>query len=82
MAASDRSAYWKRTRGLMLVVVALCVVLSFGTHVLAPWLDQVVVPGLPLGFYLTAQGLPVIVVVLLFWCAHRQASIDEKHGVD
>lgn len=82
MAASDRSAYSKRTRGLMPVVLALCVVLPFGTHVLAPRLDQVVVPGLPLGFYMTTQGLPVIFVVLLFWCAHRQASIDEKHGVD
>ncbi len=82
MAASDRSAYWKRTRGLMLAVLAFCVALTWGVCLLAPQFDQLVVLGFPLGFYMTAQGLPVLFVVILFWLAHRQNAIDEEHEMD
>lgn len=82
MPASGSSAYWKRTGGLTLAVLAFCIVSTSGVYLLAPRLDQVTVLGFPLGFYMAAQGLPAIFVVILFWFAHRQSAIDEMHDVD
>lgn len=76
---SDRSAYWRRIRGAMLIVLAVCTALTWSVCLLAVRLDQIVVAGFPLGFYMMAQGLPLLFAVILFWFAHRQNAIDEKH---
>jgi putative solute:sodium symporter small subunit len=37
--------------------------------------------GFPLGFYMAAQGSPIIFVILIFWSVRRQEEIDEECGV-
>lgn len=82
MAAADRSAYWGRARAVMLILLAVCIALTWGACLFAPQFDQIIVLGFPLGFYMTAQGLPVVFVMTLFWLAHHQNAIDEKHEMD
>jgi putative solute:sodium symporter small subunit len=83
-AAVDRAtgeAYWRKTSGLMWLMLAIWFVFSFGVHVFAPSLNPIHVLGFPLAFYMAAQGSLIAFVVALFWFAKRQNEIDEEHGV-
>ena len=37
--------------------------------------------GIPLGFYMAAQGSLIVFVVMLFVFARQQDKIDREHGV-
>jgi putative solute:sodium symporter small subunit len=54
---------------------------SFVIHYFVPWLNQVVILGFPLGFYMAAQGSLIAFVVIIFWFADRQNKIDEECGM-
>jgi putative solute:sodium symporter small subunit len=79
--AANAVAYWRKTSGLMWTMLAIWFVFSFGIHVFAPTLNQLVLLGFPLGFYMAAQGSLIVFVVALFWFARRQNQIDEEFGV-
>ena len=81
MAETDRTAYWNKTRSLMLVVLALWFIFSFVVHMFVVPLNSIVILGFPLGFYMAAQGSLIAFVIMLFWFARRQNQIDEEHGV-
>ena len=44
-------------------------------------LNNVVILGFPLGYYMAAQGSLIVFVILIFWFASRQNAIDEEFGV-
>jgi len=73
--------YWRRTSGLMWTILALWFVFSFVLPLLAVQLNNVVILGFPLGFYMAAQGSLIAFVVLCFWNASAQNKIDEEFGV-
>ena len=76
------AAYWRKTSGLMWIMLVLWFVASFVIHAFAPSLNGIRFLGFPLGFYMAAQGSLIIFVVMLFWFASRQNSIDEEFGVE
>jgi putative solute:sodium symporter small subunit len=78
---TGRTAYWDKTRNLMLVVLGLWFVFSFLVHMFVGQLNNVVILGFPLGFYMAAQGSLIAFVVMLFWFAGKQNRIDEEHGM-
>jgi putative solute:sodium symporter small subunit len=73
--------HWRRTRGLMWVTLAIWLFFGFIIHLFAPSLNEVVIIGFPLGFYMAAQGSLIVFVVLIFWFAAKQNQIDEESGV-
>ncbi len=75
------AAYWKKTSGLMWLMLAIWFFASFVVHFFAPSLNKIHVFGFPLGFYMAAQGSLIIFVAQLFWFARRQNQIDEEFGV-
>jgi putative solute:sodium symporter small subunit len=75
-------AYWAKTSGLMWTMLVIWAVASFAVHFFASSLNTIQVFGFPLGFYMAAQGSLIIFVVMLFWFARRQNSIDEEFGVE
>lgn len=75
------AAYWRKTSGLMWLMLAIWFVFSFVVHIFAPSLNQWKFLGFPLGFYMAAQGSLIAFVVALFWFAKRQNQIDEEFGV-
>jgi putative solute:sodium symporter small subunit len=82
---SDRSRaeeHWRRTRSLMWTCLAIWFFFSFVIHFLVTPLNQIVILGFPLGFYMAAQGSLIAFVVLIFWFAQRQNKIDEECGVE
>ena len=76
-----RDAYWKRTSTLMWTILGLWFFFSFVVHLFAVQLNQIVIFGFPLGFYMGAQGSLIAFVVLCFWNASAQNKIDEEFGV-
>ncbi len=74
--------HWRRTRALMWTTLAIWFFFSFVIHFFVTSLNQIVILGFPLGFYMAAQGSLIAFVILLFWFAYRQNRIDEECGVD
>jgi putative solute:sodium symporter small subunit len=74
-------AHWNETLRLMWIIMALWVFFSFVVHMFAIPLNNIVIFGFPLGFYMAAQGSLIAFVVLCFWNASAQNKIDEKYGV-
>ncbi|WP_242390246.1 DUF4212 domain-containing protein [Polymorphum gilvum] len=74
-------AHWTKTRNLMWVTLAVWAIFSFFIHFFVSALNNVVILGFPLGFYMAAQGSLIIFVILIFWFSHRQNAIDEEFGV-
>jgi putative solute:sodium symporter small subunit len=74
--------HWRRTRNLMWTTLAIWLFFGFIVHFAAVSLNEIVILGFPLGFYMAAQGSLIAFVILIFWFAHRQNKIDEECGVD
>lgn len=81
LTASQQAAYWEKTRGLMLVILAAWFIFSFVIHFWAPQLNQIRIIGFPLGYYMAAQGSLIAFVLMCVWNAKAQDKIDHEFGV-
>jgi putative solute:sodium symporter small subunit len=81
MAVNDRVGYWNKTRRLMFIMLGLWVFFGYIIHMFVVQLNEIVILGFPLGFYMAAQGSLIAFVVMLFWFARKQNAIDEEYGV-
>jgi putative solute:sodium symporter small subunit len=82
LTPAQRDAYWKKTSRLMWTIMILWVFFSFVIPAFAVQLNEIVIAGFPLGFYMAAQGSLIAFVVLCFWNASAQNKIDQEFGVD
>ena len=78
---SNDEAWWGKTKGLMITCLVIWFVFSFLIHFFVEALNTVTILGFPLGFYMAAQGSLIAFVVLIFWFAAKQNSIDREFGV-
>jgi putative solute:sodium symporter small subunit len=69
-------------RTLLLAVAILSTVLLavFLTVTTATWLNQYGFLHFPLGFYLLAQGLFILIVLATFWFVRIQDRLDEARA--
>lgn len=73
--------YWDKTKRLMWITLAIWAFFGFVIHAFVFQLNEIVILGFPLGFYMAAQGSLIAFVVLIFWYANRQHQIDVESGV-
>jgi putative solute:sodium symporter small subunit len=78
---SKDEAYWADTRRLMWITLGLWLFFGYIVHMFVVPLNNIVIFGFPLGFYMGAQGSLIAFVAILFWFASRQDAIDRQHGV-
>ena len=78
---SNDEVYWGKTKRLMIISLVIWAIFGFGIHLFASSLNQIVILGFPLGFYMAAQGSLIIFVIQIFWFARRQDAIDRECGV-
>ncbi len=76
--ASKSEQHWAKTRTLMWIVLAIWAFFSFGIHAFVEKLNAITFLNFPLGFYMASQGSLIAFVVLIFWYARRQHTIDKK----
>ena len=81
MAVHDRVSYWNKTKTLMMTMMALWVFFGYVIHMFVNSLNNIVILGFPLGYYMAAQGSLIAFVVMLFVFARKQNAVDEEHGV-
>jgi putative solute:sodium symporter small subunit len=65
----------------MWIVLAIWVFFGYIVHFFVVPLNNIVILGFPLGFYMAAQGSLIAFVILIFWFAARQDAIDREFGV-
>lgn len=81
LTPEEAERHWARSKGLMWTTLFIWFVFSFLIHFFVDSLNEVVIIGFPLGWYMAAQGSLIVFVILCFWFAGAQNRIDEDFGV-
>ena len=78
----DRKNYWRDTLRLMLSLLAVWFVVSFGFGILlVDQLNSVRFFGFKLGFWFAQQGSMYIFVLLIIWFVRSMNRIDRRYDV-
>lgn len=80
MATAD--AYWRKTRRLTFALLIFWVFITFGLTWFARTINEIVILGFPLGFYMAAQGALVIYLLIIWWYNRQMIKIDAEFGVE
>lgn len=79
----DKVAYWKENISLVLKLLTIWFVVSFGCGILlVDVLNTVQFFGFKLGFWFAQQGAIYVFVALIFVYMHKMNQIDKRYGVD
>ena len=74
--------YWRRNLSLMIKLLVIWFVVSFGCGIiLFDVLNQVQIGGYKLGFWFAQQGSIYTFVILIFYYAKRMDKLDKEHDV-
>ena len=77
---SNKERHWEKTKGLMIITLAIWFVFSIVIFMFGEGLNTASFLGYPLAYYMCAQGSIIAFVIILFWSANRQEKIDEEFG--
>ena len=78
----DSKAYWRANITLILSLLAVWAVVSYGCSILLiDWLNGFLIGNMQLGFWFAQQGSIYVFVVLIFIYALTMDRIDKKYGV-
>lgn len=79
----DAKAYWKENVKIMLSLLVVWFVVSFGFGIiLVDVLNEIRIGGYKLGFWFAQQGSIYSFVILIFVYAKKMGDLDRKYGVD
>ena len=83
---SDRNeaaaSYWKENLRILLSLLAVWFVVSFGCGILfVEQLDKIQIGGFPLGFWFAQQGSIYTFLVLIFVYIYKMNRLDRKYNV-
>ena len=82
LTPESAKAYWRDNVRLMLGLLAVWFIVSFGFGIVFRGvLDQVRIGGAPLGFWFAQQGSIYVFVALIFIYCVRMNALERKHGV-
>jgi len=73
--------YWRRNPKLTALLLTTWFVVSFVVSFFARELAEITIIGFPLGFYMGAQGAPLIYLVIIGWYARYMNRLDRQYGV-
>lgn len=74
--------HWRKTRRLTFILILLWICLTFGVTWFARSINEVVILGFPLGFYMAAQGALVIYLLIIWWYNRQMKKLDAEYGVE
>lgn len=76
-------AYWSRNLGLMVKLLVIWFVVSYGFGIiLVDVLNQIQIGGYKLGFWFAQQGSIYVFVGLIFYYAKKMGDLDREFGVE
>lgn len=77
---SKADLHWRKTRRLTFALIPLWIFVTFGLAWFARTINEVVILGFPLGFYMAAQGTLVINLMIIWWYNRRMNKLDAEFG--
>lgn len=78
----DAKAYWSENVRLMMVLLVVWFIVSFGCGILlVDVLNTIQLGGYKLGFWFAQQGSIYVFVALIFYYAKKMGQLDRKYGV-
>ncbi|EKE82098.1 DUF4212 domain-containing protein [Idiomarina xiamenensis] len=81
-SAEHAKAYWRENLSLMLKLLVVWFVVSYGFGILlVDVLNQITFFGFKLGFWFAQQGSILTFVALIFIYVKRMAALDNKYQV-
>ena len=78
----DAERYFKLRTTMIISFLVIAVLVSFGVASFAEFFSQFSFMGMPLHYYMGAQGAVVTFIVLLFLNAIISDRLDVKFGID
>ena len=75
-------AYWRKTRRLTFLLLLLWLCITIGSTWFAREINQIIILGFPLGFYMAAQGVLVIFLLIIWWYNRKMRQIDREFGLE
>ncbi|MDW8324650.1 MAG: DUF4212 domain-containing protein [Burkholderiales bacterium] len=73
--------YWRKNLGLTAVLLAIWFVVTYVVSYFARELNEIVILGFPLAFYMGAQGALIVYVLIIWYYARRMNRLDQEYGV-
>jgi len=74
--------YWAANVKLTSIVLAIWFIVSFVAIFFSSALNQIVIAGFPMGYYMGAQGSLIVFVIIIFVYAFKMNANDKKYGVE
>lgn len=75
--------YWKRNLSLMIKLLVIWFIVSFGCGIiLVDVLNQFKLGGYKLGFWFAQQGSIYVFVALIFYYTRKMAALDREFNVE
>jgi putative solute:sodium symporter small subunit len=82
MSGKDMSAYWKANLSLLLKLLVIWFVVSYGCGIiLVEPLNAISLGGYPLGFWFAQQGSIYTFLILIFYYAKKMGDLDREFDV-
>ncbi|MDW8095711.1 MAG: DUF4212 domain-containing protein [Aquificaceae bacterium] len=75
-------SYWRENRNLMLLVLLIWAIVSYGAALISGALNKLVILGFPLGYYMGAQGALIVFLLLIIFYSKGMDNVDKKYGVE
>ena len=80
MPGRNDEAYWKANIRLVLSLLAVWFIVSFGCGILlVELLDNIRIGGFKLGFWMAQQGSIFVFIILIFVYINRMDKLDERY---
>ncbi len=73
--------YWSRNLTITAVLLAIWFIVTYVVGWFARDLNEIVILGFPLGFYMGAQGSLIIYVLIIWFYANYMSKLDREYGV-
>ncbi|MCS6958372.1 MAG: DUF4212 domain-containing protein [Aquificaceae bacterium] len=82
LSKEQLESYWRENRNLMLLVLLIWFLVSYGAALISGFLNKIVIFGFPLGYYMGAQGALIVFLLLIVFYAKTMENVDKKYGVE
>ncbi len=83
LTEAQAKAYWKRNQALIVKLLAVWFIVSFGCGILlVDVLNQVSLGGFKLGFWFAQQGSIYVFVGLIFYYTRKMGQLDREFNVE
>jgi putative solute:sodium symporter small subunit len=82
MSGKDMSAYWKANVSLLLKLLVIWFIVSYGFGIiLVEPLNAISLGGYPLGFWFAQQGSIYAFLIIIFYYAKKMGELDREYDV-